>query len=114
MNPSNNITPNNDERLMKYLEGKLSGEELYEFEKKMADSDLLNDAVEGLETIKQPKNIDSYVNDLNKHLQQYTSSKKKRRIKNRLELNDWTLLSIFLIIALCVIGYFVIRMSKLH
>lgn len=114
MNPSNNITPNNDDRLMKYLEGKLSGEELYEFEKQMADSDLLNDAVEGLEAMKQQKNIDVYVNDLNKHLQQYTSSKKKRRLKNRLELNDWTLLSIFLIIALCVIGYFVIKMSKLH
>ena len=115
MNQSNNITQaNNDERLMKYLEGKLSGEELHEFEKQMAESDLLNDAVEGLESIKQSKNIDVYVNDLNKHLQQYTSSKKKRRLKNRLELNDWTLLSIFLIIALCVVGYVVVKMMKLH
>ena len=113
MSTSNKITQaNNDERLMKYLEGKLSGEELHEFEKQMAESDLLNDAVEGLETVKQQKNIDVYVNDLNKHLHNYTSSKKKRRLKNRLELNDWTLLSIFLIIALCIVGYVVIKMMK--
>ena len=113
MNPSNNITQaNNDERLMKYLEGKLSGEELHEFEKLMADSDLLNDAVEGLEAVKQTKNIDAYVTDLNKHLHQYTSSKKKRRIKNKLELNDWTMVSVFLIIALCVVAFIIIKMKS--
>lgn len=113
MNPSNNITQaNKDERLMKYLEGKLSGDELHEFEKLMADSDLLNDAVEGLQHIQQPKNIDAYVTDLNKHLHQYTSSKKKRRLKNKLGLNDFTMVSIFLVIALCIIAYIVIKMKS--
>jgi hypothetical protein len=87
----------------------LSGDELHEFEKQMADSSLLDDAVEGLDSIKNKQQINQYVNDLNKHLQTYTSSKKKRRLKNRLQLDDWTLLSILLIISLCVVAYFVIR-----
>jgi hypothetical protein len=109
MSELNETYQNNDEQLIKYLEGKLSGEELYEFEKQMADSSLLNDAVEGLDTIKNRHKIDSYVNDLNKHLHNYTSSKKKRRLKNKLELNDWTLLSILLIITLCVVAFIVIK-----
>ena len=109
MSDLNRTYQNNDEQLIKYLEGKLSGEELYEFEKQMSDSSMLNDAVEGLDTIKNRHKIDNYVNDLNTHLHNYTSSKKKRRIKNKLELNDWTLLSIFLIITLCIVAYWVIR-----
>ncbi len=114
MNPSNNITPTNDELLKQYLEGKLSGGALHEFEKQMIDSDLLNDAVEGLESIKHKKNIDIYVSDLNKHLKAYTSSKKKRRLKNKIELSDWTMISIFLVIVLCVVGYIIIKITKLH
>lgn len=109
---SNKISTNNDELMMKYLEGKLSEEDLYEFEKQMANSELLNDAIEGLQTVKNSKNIDAYVSDLNKHLHQYTSSKKKRRLKNRLELNDWILLSILLVIGLCIVSYFVIKLMK--
>jgi len=109
MSDLNRTYQNNDEQLIKYLEGKLSGEELYEFEKQMSDSSMLNDAAEGLETIKNKHKIDNYVNDLNKHLHNYTSSKKKRRLKNKLELNDWTLLSIILIITLCIAAYCVIR-----
>ncbi len=105
---------NKDEQLIKYLDGKLSGEELYEFEQQMSDSSLLNDAVEGLQTLENKTKIDAYVNDLNKQLHQYTSSKKKRRLKNRLQLNDWTLLAMFLIIALCVTAYVLIKMNKLH
>ena len=111
MNSSKNISQQNDhELMMQYLEGKLVGEALYEFEKKMIDSTILNDAVEGLQEIENKKNIDVYVNDLNKHLQNFASSKRKRRLKNRLQLNDWTLLSILLIIALSVVGYIVIKL----
>lgn len=109
MSNFNETYQNNDEQMIKYLEGKLSGEELYEFEKQMANSSLLNDAVEGLDSIKNKHKIDNYVNDLNKQLQHFTSSKKKRRLKNRLQLNDWTLLSILLIITLCVVAFIVIK-----
>ena len=103
---------NYNEQLLKYLDGKLVGNELHEFEKQMAENNFVNDAVEGLESVKNKKNIDVYVNDLNKHLQQYTSSKKQRRLKNKLELNDWTLLAILLVISLCVVAYIVIKKNN--
>lgn len=100
---------NNNEQLKKYLNNELVGEELHQFEKQMLENEMLNDAVEGLSVLQNKKNIDEYVNDLNKHLQQYTSSKKKRRLKNKLELNDWTLLAILFIIAMCTVAYYVIK-----
>jgi hypothetical protein len=110
MNSSKYI--NNEGQLLKYLEGKLSGDELYEFQKMMAESNLLNDAVEGLEIVGNTNKINTYVADLNKHLQNYTSSKRDRRIKNHLQLNDWSLISIFLTIALCIFGYIVVKLLK--
>jgi hypothetical protein len=110
MNSSKYI--NNEGQLLKYLEGKLSGDELYEFQKMMAESNLLNDAVEGLEIVGNTNKINTYVADLNKHLQNYTSSKRDRSIKNHLQLNDWSLISIFLTIALCISGYIVVKLLK--
>lgn len=103
---------NNNEQIKKYINNQLTGEELHQFEKQMLENEMLNDAVEGLSALENKKSIDSYVNDLNKHLQQYTSSKKKRRLKNKLELNDWTLLAILFIIAMCTIAYYVIKLKK--
>lgn len=113
MSEEQNISPN-DQQLKQYINQQLNADELHEFEMQMADSNMLNDAVEGLQAINNKKNIDVYVNDLNKHLQQYTQSKKKRRLKNLLQLSDWTLLAIILIIALCVITYFIISKMKGH
>ncbi|MCX6210604.1 MAG: hypothetical protein NTZ59_14160 [Bacteroidetes bacterium] len=104
---NNNI--DNNEQLLKYLDGKLDDSQLHEFEKEMLNDDLLNDAVEGLSALKNKKSIDVYVNDLNKHLKQYTASKKQRRLKHKLELNDWTLLAAFLIIGICIAAYFLIK-----
>lgn len=103
---------NNNEQIKKYINNQLTGEELHQFEKQMLENEMLNDAIEGLSALENKKSIDSYVNDLNKHLQQYTSSKKKRRLKNKLELNDWTLLAILFIIAMCTIAYYVIKLKK--
>lgn len=105
----NNNIDSNEQQLLNYLDGKLIGNELHEFEKRMAQSNLLNDAVEGLDLIKNKKNIDVYVNDLNKHLQQYTSSKKQRRLKHTLQLNQWTLLAILLVLTLGFLAYIIIK-----
>lgn len=105
----NKNTNINKEQLLNYIDGKLANDELHEFEKEMANSNLLNDAVEGLSALQNKKSLDVYVNDLNKHLQQYTSSKKQRRLKHKIELNDWTIYAVILIIALCFIAYEVLK-----
>ena len=104
-----------NQRLMDYLNGKLSGEELHEVERSMADSEFLNDAVEGLEQISNKKNMQAYVDELNASMQKTLEKKKQRRLKLRLKEDPWGLLAVVLIIALCILAYIVIhRMLRKH
>jgi hypothetical protein len=109
-----NILPDNsngmnDQKLMDYLEGKLSGEEKYEVEKWMADNEIAGDAVEGLQNIKDKKNLQQYVDQLNKNLQAQLRKKKHHRLKMRPKEYPWIYFTVVLILLLCIIGYFVLR-----
>ncbi len=101
-----------EQKLLQYLEGNLSSEEAHAFEKEMAESALLNDAVEGLQQLKDNTKINHYVDDLNKQLKQYTASKKKRRINYKSQFNFWAIVAIVLIISLAVITYLILH--KIH
>jgi len=98
-----------NQQLLDYLSGKLSGKEKHEVEQKMADSDLLNDAVEGLQEFTDKKDIHSYVEQLNASLQKNIQKKKLRREKRRLKESPWPYIAVFLILILCIAAYFVIR-----
>lgn len=98
-----------NQQLMDYLSGKLSGEALHELEKSMAGDDFLNDAVEGLQQMKNSKDMQSYVDQLNGAMQKNLQKKKQRRLRRRLKEEPWTYLAIILVIVLCVLGYIVIR-----
>lgn len=95
--------------LMDYLNGKLSGEALHELERSMADSEFINDAVEGLQQVSNKKDMQAYVDQLNASMQKTLEKKKQRRLRRRLKEDPWALLAVILVIVLCVIGYIVIR-----
>ena len=98
-----------NQQLMDYLSGKLSGEALHELEKSMAGDEFLNDAVEGLQQVKNKKNMEAYVEELNASMQKSLDKKKKRRLRRRLKDDPWTYLAVILVIVLCVLGYIVIH-----
>jgi hypothetical protein len=98
-----------NQKLMDYLSGKLSGEEKHEMEKLMADSDFMNDAVEGLQNMGDKKELMAYVAQLNKDLQSKLQQKKLHHKKRQIKEQPWTLLAIALVLILCFIAYFVIR-----
>ena len=50
---SNSNKDIDNQKLMDYLSGKLSADEKHDFEKALVDSEMMNDAVEGLEKIKK-------------------------------------------------------------
>ena len=106
---SNSNKDIDNQQLMDYLSGKLSGEALHELERSMADSAFLNDAVEGLQQLKSKKDVQTYVDELNAAMQRTMDKKKNRRLRRRLREEPWTLLAIVLVLALCVISYFVVR-----
>src|ERR1700761_5367857 len=90
-----------NQQLMDYLSGNLSGESLHDVERSMADNAFLNDAVEGLQQLSNKKSVQSRVDELNAALQQSVAKKKERRLKRRLKENPWTYLAVLLVIVLC-------------
>jgi hypothetical protein len=106
---SNSNKDIDNQQLMDYLSGKLSGEEKHAVEKEMADSDFMNDAVEGLENIGNKRDIQGYVDELNASLQKSLMRKKQRRLKRRLKEGPWGYLAILLIIILCIAAYILVR-----
>jgi hypothetical protein len=99
-----------EQKLMDYLEGRLSPAECHEVEKLMADSGFINDAVEGLSEMKDKKKIASILHELNGHLSRKV---KKKTIKNKLLVpNQLTLavLTTVTLLLLIVIAYVIYRM----
>jgi anti-sigma factor RsiW len=103
-----------NQQLMDYLSGKLSGEALHEVERSMAENEFVNDAVEGLQQIDNKKKLQAYVDELNASMAKTLEKKKRRRLKRRLKEEPWGIIAVILIITLCIIAYFVIRQLQLH
>lgn len=106
---SNSNKDIDNQQLMDYLSGKLSGEAAHEVERSMADNEFLNDAIEGLQQLKGKKNMQAYVDELNAAMHKSLEKKKERRLRRRLKDEPWTLLAIVLVITLCILGYVVIK-----
>jgi anti-sigma factor RsiW len=106
---SNSNKDIDNQKLMDYLSGKLSAEDKHEIERQMADSELVNDAVEGLEEIKNKKDISVYVEQLNSDLHKQLDKKKKRKLKRTLKDEPWLYLAIVLLLLLIVICFVAIK-----
>ena len=105
---SNSNKDIDNQKLMDYLSGKLSDAEKHEVERWMADNDFANEAMEGLEHFTGKKNLQVYVDQLNKELNQYIQHKKQRRERRKISELPWIYVTIFLVLLLILIAYFVI------
>ncbi len=106
---SNSNKDIDNQKLMDYLSGKLPEEQKNEVEQWMADSDFSDDALEGLQQFKQPKDIQSYVDDLHNNLNKQIQQKKSRREKRKLKETPWLYLAIFIILAIAILAYVVLK-----
>jgi anti-sigma factor RsiW len=106
---SNSNKDIDNQKLMDYLSGKLSAEEKHEVEKQMNDSDFVNDAVEGLEGVKNKKDLSFLVEQLNADLHKQLDKKKKRKKKRALKDQPWVYITIIVILLLIIIGFIVIK-----
>ena len=97
------------ETLLKYLEGRLSDEQRHELEKKMLTSEFSDDAMEGLQEIKNKAKISSLVEQLNRDLHKKLEKRKKRREKFRFKDQPWLYIAILIILLLIVLSYVVIH-----
>ena len=106
---SNSNKDIDNQKLMDYLSGKLPEAEKHEVEMWMNDNDFASEAVEGLQQFAEKKDLQQYVDQLNKELNQYIEKKKNRRERKKLKENPWMYVTVFLILLFVIIGYFIIQ-----
>jgi len=97
-----------EDKLMAYLEGKLSPSEQHEVEQWLADEGMESDAMEGLHAL-TPDETRHTVNKLNHNLRKYILGKKRKR--RPLATNYLSWIAIATILLLAVVAYIVIRKS---
>ncbi len=97
------------EKLLDYLNKKLSASEAHELEKQMADDEFVNDAVEGLEQFKNKQDLALYVQQLNNDLKKQLGKKKQRKEKRKLKEQPWLYFSIVLLLVLIVICFVLVK-----
>ncbi len=105
---SNSSKDIDNQQLMDYLAGKLSDEEKHEIEMQLADNDFMKDALEGLETVKDKKDINLFVDQLNRELHKKLKQKQKRKQKRKLLQQRWVYAAIVLILALVIATWLMI------
>ncbi len=106
---SNSNKDIDNQKLMDYLSDKLSGEEKHEVERSMIDSQMLNDAVEGLQQFENKKALSSYTDQLNADLYIHLQKKNKRKQKRKLKDQPFFYIALIIILTLIIIAFIVIK-----
>lgn len=114
MSHDNNIPPMGspdgqrltEDKLLAYLDGKLTPQQQYEVEQLLAEEGMESDAADGLAALSAPHRKES-ISRLNSRLHTRLRSKKPRRRTAKTEWN--TIVALLLILILVIAGYFVIR-----
>ena len=106
---SNSNKDIDNQKLMDYLSDKLSEGEKHEIEKKMVDNEMMNDVIEGLEALKNKKDINVLVEQLNNNLKTQLQKKKRKKEKRKIKDLNWVYLYIILILIVILIGFLVIK-----
>lgn len=105
---SNSSKDINNQQLMDYLAGKLSEEEKHQVEMQLADSDFMNDAVEGLDDVKDKKDINLFVDQLNRDLQKKLLQKKHKKKRRKMLQQRWVFAAIVIILAIVIATWLMI------
>jgi hypothetical protein len=96
------------ETLLLYLQGKLSEEKKHEVEKHLLANEFADEAMEGLQEIRDKQQIDYMVEMLNRDLKKKLEKKKQRREKMRVKDQPWIYFAILIFILLMVLCYMVV------
>lgn len=97
------------EKLLQYLNRNMSDAEQHDFEKQMNDDEFMNDAVEGLQSIKDKNKIRDLVQQMDAGLKKQLKKRKDRKQKRDFTNQPWIYFSIILILLLIMIAYLVIK-----
>ena len=106
---SNSNKDIDNQKLMDYLSGQLPEKEKQEVEQWMAANEFSDEAMEGLQQFRQPKDLQVYVDALHRDLKKHLQEKKNRREKRKIKENPWVYLTLFILLMLLILAYVVIK-----
>src|SRR5688572_5133080 len=106
---SNSNKDIDNQKLMDYIAGKLSAEEKHEVERWMADSQFMDDAVEGLEAVKNKARISDTVEQLNQDLLKKLEKKRNKKRKRQLKDSPWIYYAIVITLFIIVITWYILE-----
>ena len=99
-----------NQKLIDYLNGKLSGDEKLAVESWMTANNMAIDAMEGLQAMREKKNLPLYIEQLNRNMHEQLQKKKEQQLRRKLKEYPWIYFAVVLILLLSIIGYFILRM----
>lgn len=97
------------ETLLLYLQDKLPPDIKHDIEKKLSENEFANDALEGLQDVKDKRQIAHMVEMLNRDLRKKVEEKKRRRDKLKWKEQPWLYLVIFIFLMLIILCYMVLH-----
>ncbi|MEO7522671.1 MAG: hypothetical protein ABIT58_01180 [Ferruginibacter sp.] len=98
-----------NQKLMDYLSNNLNKDDVHEIEKLMADSELINDAIEGLQKIKQ-EDAELFTEKINADLKKQLAKKRSRRTKRQFKDRVWIYVAAVLILLIIIVTYMVMKL----
>lgn len=108
LNILSNMQHADNQKLVDYLQGNLSAEDKHEVEKILIDSNFESEALEGLQDAGSREKMNAVVAQLNHQLQSHLKERRKHRRKRPVSVQQWIIIAIVTLLALAVLGYFVI------
>ncbi len=97
------------QKVLNYLNGKMSDAGAHEFEKNMNEDPFMADAVEGLEKVKDKEQLNVLVHQMNTELTKHVKSKKLKKEKRNFKLDQWMYFAVIIILILTVVAFIVIK-----
>jgi anti-sigma factor RsiW len=112
LNILSNLKQVDNQKLIDYLEGKLSAQEKHEVEQMLVDADFESDALEGLEQLKDKGHLNATVARMNKELEAQLKKRRRKRRKKSLGIQQWLIIAVIIILLLATLSYYIIRLLQ--
>jgi hypothetical protein len=104
--------PITNEQLINYLTGKLSDEESHEIEKIIINSGVDNDAMEGLDMVRDKEKLQAYQIQINKALREKLSQKNTTRRRRRVWEFPWLLVLTGALLAFIILIWLIVHLLQ--
>lgn len=108
-NSNRDNIPLDEEWMSRLMEGKLSEEEEAALSADMDDSELLADAVEGLEQFSSINQAQKQAHDINQQLLEQLKNKSNKKRHQPLSMSTIIWITLVLVIVLALIGFYLVK-----